>query len=452
MSVRSLPAALGAATVAVTVLFPLSPAVAADAALPVWGSVATPNLGTQANTLNGIDVLAADDIWAVGDYDPGRGQPTLLSTQAQHWDGTRWQPVPTVDPSFPGVDVNTLESVSGIAADDVWAVGFGDDVSIGGSRTLAEHWDGRRWRVVPTPNPHANGVNKLHAVVAAGPDSVWAVGESGTSLTQALILRFDGTRWRPVPNRCGGPLQGITDVPGTGTLWAVGEDTTCFYDGQRWIPVAAPGFPRLQDVSAAGPDAVWAVGVEVTCNGMGCYSESVAQRWTGRAWVRVPHPLASSFEGVQVNAADDVWAVGTNSLGARILHWDGQSLLDVPSPDPGRGGGYTAIDAAPGGPLWSAGSFYDDRYRERTLTAQAPSPTKGQVIGTSNIGQGVVSWFGPVTGSTATEVTGEYNIPDLPSGSYLITLSDQFGGCTPSSVRVVVMAGQTTVQQLRLNC
>ena len=61
-------------------------------------------------------------------------------------------------------------SVSAVATDDVWAVG------LRGLGTLAIHWDGTAWTIVPTPTPE--GIADLAAVVALATDDVWAVGGS----------------------------------------------------------------------------------------------------------------------------------------------------------------------------------------------------------------------------------------------------------------------------------
>ena len=66
---------------------------------------AQPDLGTGDNTLNAIDAVAADDIWAVG-------SPGLT----EHWDGNAWSVVPF--PSTVG-----LSAVAAVASDDVWALG-----------------------------------------------------------------------------------------------------------------------------------------------------------------------------------------------------------------------------------------------------------------------------------------------------------------------------------------
>lgn len=140
------------AVVIVGLLLPAAGA-AAGSSLPVWGSVPTPNRSEQDNVLLGIDIIDPTDIWAVGEYDAKPLDGTAERTLAMHWNGARWQLVPTPNPSFSGLDFANLEDVSGITSNDVWAVGHGDDFSTLRSRTLIEHWDGTRWRIVPSPNP-----------------------------------------------------------------------------------------------------------------------------------------------------------------------------------------------------------------------------------------------------------------------------------------------------------
>lgn len=174
---------------------------------------------------------------------------------------------------------------------------------------------------------------------------------------------------------------------------------------------AQPGFPDLEGVSAVSATEVWATGFEVFCDPFTCYFQSVIQHWDGRVW------------------------------------------REVPSPDPEGGGRLDAIDAQGGGTMWSAGSFYDDRTDQCTLTLQAPSATQGQVVGKTNVGQSPVSWFGPVSGTTITDVFGSYSIAGLPAGTYILTVTYAFPGtCDPQSARVTVVANQTSVQDFHLDC
>ena len=76
-----------------------------------------------------------------------------------------------------------------VAANDVWAVG---DITVSGgaTQTLVEQWNGTKWRVVKSPNPGPS-LNILNGVAAdPGSGQTWAVGvffDNTTSQGQALI-------------------------------------------------------------------------------------------------------------------------------------------------------------------------------------------------------------------------------------------------------------------------
>jgi hypothetical protein len=57
----------------------------------------------------------------------------------------------------------------------------------------------------------------------------WAVGQpvpSGKVPSQLLLLHWDGVQWQvaagPIPGTLYNSLQGVTVIPGTRSLWAVG--------------------------------------------------------------------------------------------------------------------------------------------------------------------------------------------------------------------------------------
>src|SRR5437867_3710221 len=164
-----------------------------------WGQVPSPNRGMRENELAGLAVVAPDDIWAVGRYNSGR-PPTVTgrNTLALHWDGSAWVVVPTPNPKWPGADFFSLEDAAATSSTDVWAVGYAEDFASLKSTTLIERWTGSAWSIVPTPNPGGpNLPNELYAVAASASNDVWAVGEAGYP-EGSLILRWDGSRWRAV--------------------------------------------------------------------------------------------------------------------------------------------------------------------------------------------------------------------------------------------------------------
>jgi len=96
----------------------------------------------------------------------------------------------------------------------VWAVGQTEDP---GQLTLIEHWNGKAWRQVTSPNP---GSNKLNDVSPS-----WAVGSYNSSGTKTLVLRRVGNSWAwvtsPNPETNLNELQGVVQIS-PDNAWAAG--------------------------------------------------------------------------------------------------------------------------------------------------------------------------------------------------------------------------------------
>lgn len=447
---RRLMAAAFAIALAVGISTGVATAAAAVGEAAAWGEVPSPNAGELQNELAGISAASADDIWAVGRYNSGR-PPTATGrdTLALHWDGASWITVPTPNPAWPGVDFFTLDDVAALAANDAWAVGYSADFASLESRTLIEHWNGTSWQVVASPNPGGpNGPNALRGVDAAGPQDVWAVG-SARSPSRPLILRFDGSGWRRFPNRCRVPLDAV-DVLSATQIWAVGAAKACRYDGTSWTVARSPRPPsgegwNLHAVSAAAPNAAWAVGTRAIPAGEHVTHTALIERWNGTRWIRVKNAPGQTLNGVLALAPDDAWAVGTDGTRGIVLHWNGVRWAQVPSPTPGDSGRLAALTAVAPGHLWAAGTALD-----KTLILDAPSTTEGTVVGDTNVAYAVVSWFGPETGSTETNAFGEYAAPGLLAGDYFFTVSNP--GCAPASGNVTARAGVTVRRNFTLSC
>ena len=195
--------------------------------------------------------------WAVGDYTDGS-----VKTLVEHWDGTSWSIIPSVDPSS---QTNILTSVSAISDSDVWAVGtYRDDVS-NTVRPLVEHWDGTSWRGVATPtiSSHAAG---FFSVAKAG-SHVWAVGNkfsTSTTSKRTLIERFSAGKWKVVksPNvgSSDNTLVGFVAVPGG--AWAVGNysptrtSPNLYTLALKWDGIAGRSFPARAQASLTSCSAL----------------------------------------------------------------------------------------------------------------------------------------------------------------------------------------------------
>ena len=429
----------------------------ADAAgVPVWGTVDSPNQGDRQNALAGVKALSPTDVWVVGEYNPGL-PPTETGrrTLTEHWDGSSFTIVPSPNADWPGVDKSALNDVSGVSSKDVWAVGSAEDFASLKSTTLTEHWDGAAWRLVPSPNPAGDSLpNGLTALAAVSSTDVWAVGATGFP-QKSLILRWNGSVWTAVPNACKVPLQGVTAIRGlTVDLWAVGSATTCRYGAVGWSVVPSPQPPsgeayQLQDVSGTSPSDVWAVGFRVIQQGEHVSFAPLIEHWDGRQWSLNINIPGQSLHGVKAIAPNDAWAVGTDGARQIILHWDGSSWGQVPTPSPG-GGRLVDVEASGPADLWAAGWFSDRDFRQRTLVEQAPSRTQGSVTGHTNVSGALITWFGPESGSTETNDLGDYAVAGLPAGTYDFIASAD--GCQPDSAEVTVVAGQMTVQDFHIEC
>jgi hypothetical protein len=197
-------------------------------------------------------------------------------------------------------------------------------------------------------------------------NDVWAVGsDAGKTLT----MHWDGARWARIssPNpegSYGAELDGIAALSGN-NVWAVGRYSGKFdnqesmtlvlhWDGKSWTQVPSPSVPSatsdtynyLNGVAAVSNNDVWAVGA---------YSEngSVAGRtlilhWDGRSWTQFPSPNAEgearALYAIAAVSANDIWAVGSANLQSLVLHWDGKSWSRVPSPGGPRPVTYAPYD------------------------------------------------------------------------------------------------------------
>lgn len=244
-----------------------------------WQVLATPNLGTGPNQLNAISGVAPDDVWAVGDYDVKPSAPKY--PEAMHYDGTSWQSVTVPRPSQARYDYDELTGVDAISSDDVWAVGYAEASNSLDQITQADHWDGSSWRTIPTPKPSPFGVQSFSGVAAASPTDVYAVGESWDNggQTSALVERWDGSAWSVVP-----------------------------------VPASLDGISSLFGVAVRSATQIWAVGYRFDSG--------------------APAPL--------------------------VMQYDGSKWTIMTTPDPGEGGSYlTSVALLPNGSAFASGTSID---------------------------------------------------------------------------------------------
>jgi hypothetical protein len=256
-----------------------------------WQVVPSPNGGKQAdgNVFLATAALSSTDVWAIG-AEPNPSQ-FLTATLAEHWDGVRWSIVPTPAISAPTVQLNSIAAVN---SGNVWAAGYSDNPNCLCGQTIVEHWNGSRWTRLTTPNPGV--ADYLTGIAATSATDVWVVGYEWISnfVEFPLLLHYDGRTWR---------------IFNTSRLQ----------------------FGQLSSVFARSTNDVWAVG----WTGQTPKVKALALHWNGRFWKRAAFPTESGGWIVLKNvfgvAGNDVWAVGSYqfsdinglSLRARSYHWNG---------------------------------------------------------------------------------------------------------------------------------
>ncbi len=261
-----------------------------------WTVVSAPNPGTGDNVLNGVVALAVNDVWAVGYARTGTSGP--MTALMIHWDGAAWTTVPGPASPYP---FNNLLAVAASGPQDVWAVGRGDTGSSNPS-TLIQHWNGGAWSIVPSPNPSPYD-NWLNGVIAFGSADAWAVGTYFASNVgfQTLALHWDGSVWSVVPSPSAPTgYSYLNALAGTAAdLWAGGfvdggGTLVEHWNGSAWSIVASPsGGARgnvLRGLAAPGQYDVWAVG---SYEDWDQTERTLAERYTGPCLSPTPSATAT---------------------------------------------------------------------------------------------------------------------------------------------------------------
>lgn len=354
---------------------------ASTAARAGWAVQRVPVLGGNDNTYGGVAAVSRRDVWVVGNYLPdtkASNQDATLATAA-HLSGSRWThtPVPKAGPNF--------STLFGVAAthDRAWAVGVALD-SAYHVHSLIEAWDGRAWHVAATPRL-GTVRDMLYSAAAVSAHDVWAVGsrQGGNGRFSTLIEHWDGRRWSvvpsPDPGSSGNELFGVA-AASRHDVWAVGQrdnrrsDTPLVehWDGRRWTvaPVPSAGLTGslLQGVAVHGGQ-VWAVGHS---------DDGVHQarplavhlshgRWTAQLLTRIGSGF-SNITGVTIDRGT-VWLVGSaldkasgNQLSI-VARNSGSGWHRVSAPDPGNGDRVLGGIASAGGRAWAVGAFDTDAGR-----------------------------------------------------------------------------------------
>lgn len=237
---------------------------------------------------------------------------------------------------------NSLVGAAAASRNDIWAVGYhrgSDD-----ARTLIMHWDGKEWKIVPSPNPNP-GQNYLEGVTVLSATNAWAVGYSDEAKSyHPIILHWDGSAWTSVAapallNETSAELVSIS-ATSANDIWAVGDygDPThiggaiIHWDGNIWgvsktVNLGKYSGSFISSVAVRAPNDVWAIGAQGTENGV----RDLQLRWNGSEWLTVSDTASNrsrfnryTYDIAFASGSEAHWVVGVQSNQPYILHFDGR--------------------------------------------------------------------------------------------------------------------------------
>jgi hypothetical protein len=360
-----------------------------------WSVVPSPNPSPESNRLLGVTALAANNVWAVGDFNAagGNGQVLILK-----WNGASWEQVPgdNTGPSGLGFSLNAVSAINGT---DIWSVGSN-------SHSLAEHWNGTEWRIVSSPNTGI-GDNILNAVSSSASSDVWEVGYYTFGIEKrTLIEHWNGADWSivlsPNTNKRLNQLNGVAVISAS-DVWAVGnassgnalDQTTLIlhWNGTGWsiIPSPSPGTEGLNTlyaVAANSADDVWAVG---SLTNSGEFAQTLVEHWDGTSWSVIPSTnmpgTNNELYGVVALGPNNVWAVGywgnaASGFSTLIEHWNGSTWSVVASPNPQGDNFLQAVSATGQSDIWAVGRSRNPfNFQTSTLIEHWDGNSWSQVFG-----------------------------------------------------------------------
>jgi hypothetical protein len=303
-----------------------------------WSILHGPGGRYADSDLTGVSATSDGNVWVVG---WGLGDRGYYFIVIEHYNGHRWL---VSNPQHP--PQSTLSSVTALSADDVWAVGSSDKVGL-----FAEHFNGKKWSLwgrnsSPVPGQVNIEDNAPTAVSAAASNDVWIAGQylggKANPGSHTLTEHYNGKRWAlvksPNPSDTGSGVLLAVSAPAVGDVWAVGLDSAADRPGSRWATrplveryagghwsiAAAPHLRRhpwsasLNGVAPLSQDDVWAVGSRP--------EQALIEHFNGRKWQVVSTPSllgTSSLTAITAISSTDLWAVGSGPRGTLIEHYGG---------------------------------------------------------------------------------------------------------------------------------
>jgi hypothetical protein len=351
----------------------------------------------------------------------------------------------------PTVSGGSLSAVSSVSPTDIWAVGF-QSTSNEGDAPLTENFNGTSWTVVAAPSPAGATIAEFSSVSAVASNNAWAVGfslsvnGSGVSVSTPLIEHYNGTSWSIQTNPAtGGSLNAVTAISPT-DVWSVGgtgsADLVENFNGTSWSIVQVPSppasRPSLSGISAVSPTDIFAVG------GIGKGNFPQVLQFNGTTWSSLANlPTGIADTAIDAISATDVWTVGRGN----IWNFDGTSWTEVAS---GLSGDLFAISGSSANDLFAVGetiSTVDQTLVEQwngTSWSVVTSAGAGELTGVTILSNGTAVAVGPVgIESNATAAAPAVSVAK-PAGTVSGAVPD--GTLVPPAVAATTVAVVGTLE------
>ncbi len=252
----------------------------------------------QVNSISGV---AANDIWAIG---PGGA--------IYHWDGTN------LSANVHGLTGNKIQM---LAANDGWLNNGAYNYKAG----ILNHYDGTQWT--------ASSITNATSFAFDSSTDGWAAAEN---LTTTFFTHYDGSNWSTGQSISGRVLamQMLTTTEG----WAVGHDAgqhpaAFHYSNGSW------SVTTLTDTTYNDPTGIsfdsasdgWVIGMIPISNN----SPALIYHYSGGSWSYTTLPTTTTIPAaVYALAPNDVWVGGETSYKAQqaLWHYDGSIWTAYPVP------------------------------------------------------------------------------------------------------------------------
>jgi hypothetical protein len=314
-----------------------------------WSIQRTANPGgAQGDLLAGVSCSTSGACTAFGTSQIFNGLVTA-GTMAQQWNGHRWQ---LQRPPNPGRALGAV--LVGVSCTSPFSCQGVGQTTAG---TLAEGWNGTRWAIEPTPNKAGAAPSGFNGVSCTSSSACTAVGGAHTTLNNGipagtLAERWNGHRWRiqPTPtSKIPADLNAVSCTSASACT-AVGgavvgpgpKPLVERWNGTSWkiqhLPISAGvhgGF--LTGVSCTSASSCTAVGIAAVGPNSGPMG-TIAERWNGKAWRIQPTPTANStgdsLNAISCTSASACTAVGGTASKLLAERWDGTSWTVQATPTP----------------------------------------------------------------------------------------------------------------------